>query len=444
MSVALDARLRRHGTRFRLFPQPRFLEPFGEPETVWVSSLAGTLGPGPSDDRMYVVQPRADKKPYAYPDLPPYRGACAPPLTPGPDGHFDQVEPGAPEFRAAHMFGTIRRVLDIWEGYLGRQIPWHFREHLERLELVPFLDWDNAHSGYGFIEAGIDRSDDGRISYFALNFDVLAHELGHSLLFSLMGFPRDGTSSAEFLAFHESSSDLTALVAVMHFDSVVDHVLDTSRGNLYVLNELNRIGELSRTDQIRIASNSRKMSEFAAGWSNVHDLAQPLTGAVFDAFVNVYQEALVRRGLITNELWEMADAYLDAPGLQDYIQLEFDRAYERNPWQFKAALLEARDYLGTALGRIWHRLSPDELRFEVVGHEFIAIDREVNGGRYEHYIRESFDWREIGEVAPGPELENGKSDGSAPAGDVFAFPPYPRLLSFRERMALARRGHMTA
>ena len=36
-------------------PQPAFLDGFHEPETVVVSSPAGSLGPGPSDDRMYVV-----------------------------------------------------------------------------------------------------------------------------------------------------------------------------------------------------------------------------------------------------------------------------------------------------------------------------------------------------------------------------------------------------
>ena len=45
------------GTRFRLYPQPRFLDDFEEPETVYVSSPCGSLAPGPSDDRMYTIFP---------------------------------------------------------------------------------------------------------------------------------------------------------------------------------------------------------------------------------------------------------------------------------------------------------------------------------------------------------------------------------------------------
>ena len=47
MSIDLVRRCRQCGTRFRLFPQPRFIKPFHEPETVWLAPDAGTIGPGP-------------------------------------------------------------------------------------------------------------------------------------------------------------------------------------------------------------------------------------------------------------------------------------------------------------------------------------------------------------------------------------------------------------
>src|SRR5690349_7665572 len=45
------------GTRFLLFPQPPFLEGFEQGEHILVSPPAGTVGPGPSDDRMYAIYP---------------------------------------------------------------------------------------------------------------------------------------------------------------------------------------------------------------------------------------------------------------------------------------------------------------------------------------------------------------------------------------------------
>jgi hypothetical protein len=46
-----------NATRFRLFAQAPFLKPFDRPETITVSSPAGSVRPGPGHDRMYVVDP---------------------------------------------------------------------------------------------------------------------------------------------------------------------------------------------------------------------------------------------------------------------------------------------------------------------------------------------------------------------------------------------------
>ena len=74
MSLKLDERLRRTGTRFKIYPQSPVLEVFAEPETVCVSPPAGSLKPGPADERMYVVD-AIGKKPYEGIDGLPYRGA---------------------------------------------------------------------------------------------------------------------------------------------------------------------------------------------------------------------------------------------------------------------------------------------------------------------------------------------------------------------------------
>ena len=49
MSVQLDARLENTGTRFKIFPQPRFLLAFSQPETVTVSVPPNEMQPGPAD-----------------------------------------------------------------------------------------------------------------------------------------------------------------------------------------------------------------------------------------------------------------------------------------------------------------------------------------------------------------------------------------------------------
>ena len=59
------------------------------------------------------------------------------------------------------------------------------------------------------------------------------------------------------------------------------------------------IGELPSTRQIRHAFNHETMSTAA---ERTHELSLPLTGPIFDIFVEVFEEKLVREGLISSDL----------------------------------------------------------------------------------------------------------------------------------------------
>ena len=187
--------------------------------------------------------------------LPPWNGALEPAVASDANGQFDHLQPGDQGFEAAHLFGTVRFVLDIWEGYFARPTPWHFQNAFDRLELVLYPHWDNAQTGWGFIEVGDYISDEGIIRPYSLNFDVLAHEVGHAIIYAEVGLPDPETEAPEYFGFHESAADLVALISVLHFTSVVDRVLANTSGNLYTLNRLNRFGELSETEQLRVSSN---------------------------------------------------------------------------------------------------------------------------------------------------------------------------------------------
>src|SRR5882672_3755722 len=54
----------RGGTRFRLFPQPSFLKHSRTPVVVRLSPRAGSVGPGPADARMHVVESIGKPRPY--------------------------------------------------------------------------------------------------------------------------------------------------------------------------------------------------------------------------------------------------------------------------------------------------------------------------------------------------------------------------------------------
>lgn len=385
-------RERDFGTRVRLFPQAPFLAGFTEPEVVWLSPPAGTIAPGPADDRMYVVDPIDKAEPYAFPYLPPYRGPARPPVQPDPQGNFAHLLPGSRDFLAVHMYGSVRRVLDIFESYLGRRIEWPFRQDYPRLEIIPLIDWDNAQSGYGYIEFGRFSSSEGAIHAYGLNFDVIAHEMGHTILFSLLGFPSAGPMPLAFRAFHEACADITALIGLLHFDSVLDRLLRACRGDIYTVNELNRLAEISDTKQIRLASNNVRIWD--AG-EEPHELSRPLTGACFDIIVYLYVSELRKRGLIPSNPWTHIFETKTLGASADEVSGIFARLYENRHFAFKSSLMEARDLFGHCLVTAWQSLQPDTVSFETFGAALLEACRDIAGEEHLDEIRDIFRWRGI-------------------------------------------------
>ncbi len=381
------------GTRFLLYPQSPATPGYDKPELVWISDKQGSVLPGPQNDRMYVVNPSVDKQPYEYPYLPPYSGMIAPPAEPSPEGHFDHIDPSDPAFLGTHVFGCIARVLDVWEGYLGHRINWHFADTYERLEIIPLIDWDNAQSGYGLLEFGYRPTEAGGRDLFALNFDVIAHEIGHSILFSEIGLPMaGGMPGPDLFAYHEGVSDLCSLIAMLHFDTALDRVLRRGSGNLMALNELNRVAELADERQIRIAGNALKMSGVG---TQVHDKSRPFTGGFFDALIQTYHNIVVAQGLVDLPAGSITDARDIDADLEQIYARAFEADYDLKHFQLKAALADARDIMAFGLAKSWGRLDCENLNYADAGFAVCDALQEHGHGNVADSLIESLAWREI-------------------------------------------------
>jgi hypothetical protein len=379
------------GTRFRIFPQSSFIPGYEHPETVWISTPPDRIRPGPADQRMYVVDPLVEKRPYEFPYLPPYAGALHPPAVAGPDGHFDHLDIGSREFQAAHVFACARRVLDICESYIGREIPWFFAPTYKRLEIVPKLRWDNAQSGYGFLELGEDDTRN-EPEPFALSFDAVAHEVGHLVIFGVMGLPR-AEPPHQYYAYHEAVADFISLIALLHFDTALDLVLRRTRGNLLMTNELDRFAETADEKQVRLFSHSLKMGDVS---NEVHDLAKPFGGALFDLLIEVYQALLYERGLSDlhpSDFWSLRDEYSETE-IEKALATSID-AYETRHFAFKSVLEAARDIVGEVLVKSWEELTPDRLDFRAAAAAMITASERCRAEAYADRLRDNFAWRRI-------------------------------------------------
>lgn len=335
---------------------------------------------------MYVADPLFDKEPYGLTGLPPFRGPERRIVRAGPDRHFDSLDPRSRDYLGAHAYACIHFVLDAWRNYLAKPPRWFFSDVFPRLEIVPFVQWNNAHAGFGFIELGCSEAG-GMQSPYALNFDTIAHEIGHLITLSQMGIPGNLVREADFFPFSEAISDSISLISFLHFDSAIDRLLRRTKGNLLLYNELNRFAETSPETQIRLATNFRRMSEVT---SEAHDRSLPFLGAIFDTIVGLYHRGLVDGGLADHRLLSVDLRDLTQDDLTWFAQTTAATFRDR-PLFFKLALTRARDQVGAAIGAALHRLDPDTMSLQDAALAIIAAADTQAAGQLE----ENFAWREI-------------------------------------------------
>jgi hypothetical protein len=351
--------------------------------------------------------------------------ACAP-LTPTGRGPSLRSVPRpiqAPPFGVAMAYATTRRALDIWKVYLNwddrfadaiaKPFPWHFRAVQPRLEIVPFIKEARigdgvAASGFGFIELGsgqtaehhtVPLQDTGQkpgsalempVPYW-LNPDVLTHELGHHLLYATLGFgpgigaEQDGPAWTElwrndtvadprapgeaFRAFHEGFSDVAAMLVALHHDTFLRSVIAETQGDIFSVNALTSIGEVTCTKTIRNAMNNLRLADVAVPDPNdppefgYYRLSQVISGALFDIlaafglhYLAVYR--VLQPDIVT--AWEQNYPRYDPAqtgrerlvGAEGRLKKALATVYAlpNGPSFIRNATVRARDALGQLLG----------------------------------------------------------------------------------------------
>ena len=312
-----------------------------------------------------------------------------------PRGQFDHVTPGTRPFSAAAVYATVRCVLDIWEFYLGRRLPLVLKGRQKRLEIVPRVTaiGDNAWSGEGFFEFGFGDDDPRQPN--CENFDIVAHEVGHLILRRVIGTARKGPLEFERRAHDEAGADLISLVSILHLDRVRTTVLEQTRGKLFSVNILSRIGEyrLGRAGRRagRLALQRKTMRSVARLLIKKKDkfgYAKPLLGAAFDILIEMYEAQLVLRALISPELAKRSTE-ATARG-HPSIRREFAKRFRLNPDGFNEALRDASADFARILALAWRKARHSGVTFSKVASHMVTADRQLNRGLYGSIIRRAF------------------------------------------------------
>ena len=393
------------GTRFLLYPQARTVRGFELPRLVRLAARPGTIGPGPRDARLEVID-ALHKAPYRAPGTGEY--VWRPPyprskprrrrVRPSAQGHFDHLVPGTPAFAAAATFAAAACALDVWEHYLGR-LRFRLNPRQRRFELIPRVRrlGDNAYSGVGYVEFGFAHADPRQP--YCENLDVVAHEVGHHILRAVLGPTPTGETALEHKAHAEAAADLVSLVVVLHFDRVVSHLLEQTRGKLYSENVASQIGEFrdewSGRLGARTAFHDRRLEDVARARrkGDFHAYGRPFLGAAYEVLVEIYESHLVRRELISPRLARRSSRATARS--RRSLRGAFAARFRLNPDGFGDALRDATADFARLLAAAWTATRGQPATFARVARNLVRADRRLTSGRYGRIIRHAFGERGI-------------------------------------------------
>jgi len=329
-------------------------------EHVRTKLLRGTVNPGPQDNHITIRMPEME------------------PVYPDKKGNFVGCVPGTAEFDAVHTFSVIRMTCALYEHdhLFNEPFQWNTGGNHEPITVLP---WEyattqiNAHycrekKQLVFLYTPSQRDHTKRV-YACRSFDCVAHETGHAILDQLKPTWHSNELPPQTGALHESFGDLTAIFLELSQIDQVRKLISQTKGDLKNKNFIAKFAEdlgaeFGRPSGLRNANNNLKLSEVD---SEVHNLSQVFTGAIYDILAKLFDFEKKRFAL------------------KGYPQLLFDLAAD-----LRIRLLQAI------------KAAPDyNASFAHVAQKFI----EISLSQHQTIMRDQFKIREILGITAAVEIE---------------------------------------
>ncbi|HBE36263.1 MAG TPA: hypothetical protein DD990_34475, partial [Cyanobacteria bacterium UBA11368] len=201
-------------------------------------------------------------------------------------------------FDAVHTSTVVRQVVTMYQRVLKKKLAWQWNinGNTEAIEVYPHAG-ETANAYYSREEKALKffyftpRNPAAKSKvYTCRSLDVVAHETGHAVLDSLKPDWISFDASAQTGALHESFGDLTSIFLILSQLDQVEFIVAQTKADLHQKSILASLAEefgaaFRLTDGLRNADNDLKLSEVS---SDVHELSQVFTGAVFDILADLF------------------------------------------------------------------------------------------------------------------------------------------------------------
>ena len=278
--------------------------------------------------------------------------------------------PATEAFDTVHTFAVVRQVLTMYQRTLGVPLLWEWNNatNTDPLQVFPHAG-ETQNAWYSRTEKALkffyfkQRPTDPVPIFTCRSFDVVAHETGHAILDGLKPNWIMTSNTPQTGALHESFGDVTAILLALSQLDQVEAIIAQTKGNLHDKTFLSDLAEqfglaLGRPNGLRNADNNLKLSDVG---TEVHDLSQVFTGAIYDILADIY-------------------------------------AFERNSFKKDDArvLVEAGEYIGRLLLSAILAAPASSAKFADIANNMLAIAATDNKPvQYRNFIRNQFLVRQV-------------------------------------------------
>lgn len=221
-----------------------------------------------------------------------------PPVTPNVMGDLIAA-PGTDAFDAIHTFAVVRQTLTMYQHALfPTSLPWQWngRENTEPIRVFPragesmnafYSRKDQALKFFSFTPPGGPAS--APPIHTCRSQDLVAHETGHAILDGLKPDWLSEDKPPQTGALHEAFADLTAIFLALSRPESVAALVTQTKANLHNKTYLGELVDESGLALGRPTGLSNVDNELTLGQvgTEVHDLGQVFTGAVYDVLADV-------------------------------------------------------------------------------------------------------------------------------------------------------------
>lgn len=241
-----------------------------------------------------------------------------------------------PKFHQQMVYAVTMNTIKNFEKAIGRKVQWsavvddisdkygllktkkriYVQRYIQKLYLFPhafrganaYYSADRKAILFGYFNAtpaSVDLHMPGSIVYSCLSHDIIAHEVTHAILDGMFYRYMEPTHP-DVAAFHEALADIVALFQHFTFSEVINHEIAKIRGSFNAENLLGKLavefGKASGShSSLRDAIGS--VDEETNQWKRIkpdtreyrekfecHDRGSLLVAAVFDAFIDIYNQ----------------------------------------------------------------------------------------------------------------------------------------------------------